>query len=427
MRDMAAAPSKDDVALARELLEARQKGESKSSLERRTWNDGSSHGRRFDRFMHDTLGVDTTRRSKQSELIEELQRQVRSLGAHPAGVPEIDWLVQLQQARAACLEALRIWNDPTCAFRTGAFSLLFVTAWNSVAIAVLQRDGQEWRKSDDDDNLSLFGEVEHSLSTIDLVNRAFPGGEYHGTRENLAFWVDLRNAVAHRYLPALDSVVIPWAQAGLLNTEGVLVEVFGEEFALAESLSVPLQLSGFRDPGVLSSLKKLQASLPLEVQAVLARTDKAPHELLADPTYMLRVAFVPAVPTSGRNPDAVAYFVRPGEVSSGLQGSLDEYIVLPKPIAHPDFTPTEVVKEVERRTGYKFNTNMHARVGRALGVRSPKGEPEETRDANYAEYFEKLRRHLYSRAWIERLASEMANPERFEELTGCPAVRVEAT
>lgn len=105
---MAAAPSEDDIALARELLEARQSGASKSSLERRIWNDGSSHGRRFDRFMHDTLGLDTTTRSKQSELIEELQRQVRSLGAHPAGVPEVDWLVQLQQARASCLEALRI-------------------------------------------------------------------------------------------------------------------------------------------------------------------------------------------------------------------------------------------------------------------------------------------------------------------------------
>ena len=423
---MAAAPSEDDIALARELVEAWQNGASKGSLERRVWKDGSSHGRHFDRFIHDTLGLETTKRSKQSELIVELQRQVRSLGAHPAGVPEIDWLVQLQQARAACLEALRIWNDPTSGFRTSAFSLLFVTAWNSIAIAVLQRDGQEWRKSDEDGNLSLFGDVEHSLSTIDLVSRAFPGREYHGTRENLAFWTDLRNAVAHRYLPALDAVVIPWAQAGLLNTEGVLVDLFGDEFALAGSLSVPLQLSGFRDPGVLSSLKKLQASLPLDVQAVLARTDEVPPELLADPTYMLRVAFVPAVPTSGRSPDAVAYFVRPGEVSSELQGSLNEYIVLPKPIAHPEFTPTEVVKEVERRIGFKFNTNMHARVGRALGVRSPKGEPEETLDANYAEYFDKLRRHLYSRAWIDRLASELASPERFAELTGHAAVPVDA-
>ena len=424
---MATAPNEDDVALAHEIYEAWQNGESKGALERRIWNDGSSHGRHFDRFIRDTIGLETTKRSKQSVLIEALQRQVRSLGAQPVGAREVDWHIQLQQARASCLEALRIWNDPTSVFRTGAFSLLFVTAWNSIALGVLQRDGREWQQPDDLGNPSLFGEVERSLGTKELISRAFPGGEYHGTRENLEFWIDLRGAVAHRHLPALDAIVIPWAQAGLLNTENVLVAMFGDEFALAERLSVPLQLSGFRDPGVLSSLRTLQASLPLDVQAVLARIDEAPAELLSDPTYMLRVAFLPAVPSSGRNPDAVAYFVRPGEVPPELQGSLDEFVVMPKPIAHLEFTPTEVVNEVQRRIGFRFNTNMHAAVGRALGVRSPRGQPEATLDAKYAEYIEKVRRHLYSQAWIDRLASELANPERFAELTGHPAVPLDDT
>ncbi len=422
---MASTPSEDDIALAHEIYEAWQNGESKGALERRIWNDGSSHGRHFDRFIRDTIGLKTTNRSKQSLLIEELQRQVRSLGAQPAGAPEVEWHIQLQQARASCLEALRIWNDPTGAFRTGAFSLLFVTAWNSIALAILQRDGREWQQPDGLDNPGLFGEIERSLGTKELINRALPGGEYHGTRENLALWIDLRNAVAHRHLPALDAIVIPWAQAGLLNTENVLVTVFGSEFALAERLSVPLQLSGFRDPGVLSSLKTLQASLPLDVQAVLARIDAAPAELLSDPTYMLRVAFLPAVPASGRNPDAVAYFVRPGEVPPELQGSLEEFVVMPKPMARPEFTSTEVVDEIRRRTGFRFNTNMHATVGRALGVRSPRNESEATLDPKYAEYLEKLSRHLYSQAWIDRLSGELADPERFAELTGRPAVPIE--
>jgi hypothetical protein len=43
------------------------------------------------------------------------------------------------------MAALRIWNDPTARFRTGGFALLFVAAWNSLAIAALQRqrDGGE--------------------------------------------------------------------------------------------------------------------------------------------------------------------------------------------------------------------------------------------------------------------------------------------
>lgn len=347
---------------------------------------------------------------------DNLYKQIRSLGAHPVGTPEVDWQVQLQQARASCLEALRVWNDPINTFRTAAFSLLFVTAWNSIAIAVLQRDGSEWRKP---------GDAGHSLNTNDLASRAFPGAVYRGVRENLAFWVDLRNAVAHQHLPALDVTVIPWAQAGLLNTENVLTDIFGAEFALAERLSVPLQLPGFRDPGVLSSLRQLQAKLPLEVQAVLARADDAPAELLADSTYMLRVAFVPAVPASGRNPDAVAHFVRPDEVSAELRSALAEYVILPKSVPRAELLATEVVGMVQQQIGFRFNTNMHVNAARALGVRPPRGKPDNILDRQYGEYIAKLHRYLYTDAWVKRLVRELTTSERFEELTERPAVEID--
>ena len=100
---------------------------------------------------------------------------------------------------------------------------------------------------------------------------------------------------------------------------------------------------------------------------------------------------------------------------------------MPKPIARPEFMATEVVNEVRHRVGFRFTISMHVTVGRALGVRPPQGHPEATLDARYAEYIEKLRRHLYSQAWIDRLASELANPERFAELTGHPAVPLDDT
>ena len=416
-------PSDADIELARELLALWDDGDgiSKSQLERQTWDDGSSHGRRFDRFIRSTLGVETSRRSRQTDRIAELETQILSLGALPAGATEVDWQVQLQQARASCLEALRIWNDPTTAFRTGAFSLLFVTAWNSLALALLQREGREWRRLNPSREPALVEGAEQSLDTLELINRAFAGADYRGIRENLARWVEFRNAVAHRHLPALDAVVIPLAQAGLLKTEAVLVDVFGAEYALGEKLSVPLQLSGFRDPDVLASRKKLQASLPLDVQAILARAYDAPADLLADPTYMMRVAFIPAVPASGRSPDVMAYFVRPGEVPSELEETLDRYVVLPKPTGRPNFSATEVISEVQRRTGYKFHANLHAQVSRKLGVRPGRGEPEATQDIKYAEYITSFKRYLYSQAWIDLLAEKLSTPEGFAELTGVPA------
>ncbi|MEM8710831.1 MAG: DUF3644 domain-containing protein [Planctomycetota bacterium] len=420
-------PSQDDIELAQRLLAEWDggKGKAKSRIEIETWNDATSHGRHFDRFIRTTLGIQTTRPSRQSDRIALLESQVRGLGALPVGTDEGGWEVQLHHARASCLAAIRTWNDPTAPFRTGSFALLFVTAWNSLAIAIAIRDGIEWRKLDKEGSVKVHKGVEQARDTSDLVGELFSGSERRGLRENVQFWIDLRNAVAHRHLPSLDLPVIPWAQSGLLNFETQMEEEFGKEFILNDQLSVPLQLSGFRDPGVLASRKKLQADLPLDVQAILSRADNAPPELLEDLTYMMRVAFVPVVPTSGRNPDAISYFVKPGEVPTELAEMLDQYVVLPKvPGGRPNHNAMHVIGEVTRRTGFRFNTQQHLLAARALGARPPAGEPEATVDIRYAEYITSFKRHLYSQAWIDRLVEELSTAEGFEAITGKPPVAV---
>lgn len=424
-------PSEEDIELANELLAEWDNGDgaSKSELERIHWGDGSSHGRRFDRFIRQNLGVPTTRRSKQSDRISDLEAQVRRLGQSPIDCEIPEWEIQLMHARDACISGLRVWNDPTARFRTGTFSLLFVTAWNSLAIAQLQKIGAEWRKMEPNGEPRLVDGVEQSLDTMVLIEAAFPSDEYRGVRENIRIWVGLRNSVAHRHLPALDVSVIPHAQAGLLNFEEALVRLFGTEFVIGDCLSVPLQLSGFRDPGVLKSAKKLQAGLPLDVQAILSRPETATPELLADPTFALRVAFLPTVPASGRSPDAVAYFVKPGEVPDELGDLLNQYVVLPKVsmTARPNMRAGQVTAEVVRRTGYKFHHGHHVEASRRLGIRSPAGVDDRTCDIQYAEFITSIKQYLYSQAWVDRLVSECSTPEGFEAITGRAATTIIST
>jgi len=326
-------PSDEDLELAQRLYDEWDQGQgtSKSQLEIRTWGDSTSHGRRFDRFVGGALGVSTSKPSKQTDRIGALESQIKRLGAAPVGSALSTTELQLQHAREAALQAIRGWNDPLARFRTGSFALLFVTAWNSLAIAATERDGGDWRIRDKGGAVVLGRDGDElARDTLDIVAEAFQADEQRGLRENVRFWVDLRNCVAHRYVPALDTTVIPHAQAGLLNLEKELVEGFGDDYALGDQLTVPLQLSGFRDPGVLTARKSMYGALPLEVQTLLTRAESEDPDLLRDETFQLRVAFVPVVPSSGRNPDAVAYFIRPGEVPDELGEAIDRYLVLPK-------------------------------------------------------------------------------------------------
>lgn len=420
----------EEVALAGALLEEwnQGKGTSKSAIERRVWGDGGAHGRHFDRFILEKLGIVTTRSSKQTDRIGEfqgkvdgLEAQIKRLGAVPQGAALEEWEEQLRHGRHAALAALRVWNDPTASFRTETFSLLFVAAWNSIALAILQRDGQEWRQLEHGERVPSGDGGNYALDTRELLARALPGDGYLALRRNVEFWIGLRNRVAHRHLAALDAVVIPQAQAGLLNLEGILSEKFGENYLLADHLTVPLQLSGFRDPGVLASLKRLQAALPLDVQAYLTRSAAENEDLLNNPSYALRVAFVPVVPASGRHPDSVVYFVRPDEVPADLEEALQKFIVVPKLIktASPRLIAKQVVEGVEARIRYKFTINMHIEAARRLGVRPTVGvSPPAQPDARYCEYVSSVKRYFYNQAWIERLVEKLATPEGFREATG---------
>lgn len=418
-----AEPKAEDIELAERLLAEwdQGRGASKSQLELREWDDATSHGRRFDRFIRRTLGVATTRPSKQSDRIGELESQLRRLGVLPLGARASSWEAQLQHARNAALAALKAWNDPGAAFRTGTFALLFVTAWNSLAIAILQQRNGEWRELDDEGNPTLFEGMERSRETLDLVRDAFPESEHRGLRENVYDWVQLRNCVAHRHLPALDAAVIPQAQAGLLNFENALADNFGGDFLLAEQLSVPLQLSGFRDPGVLSSLKRLQASLPLDVQAILARAENTDPELLLDQTYMLRVAFIPAVPASGRSPDAVAYFLKPGQVPEELEEAVQEYVVLPKLARppRPNLGAKDVIRAFQNRTGFRLTLTQHLEIARSEGVRRSREEQDSKGpDARFCEYVPAAKLYLYNEAWVDRLVELLGTVEGYRKVLG---------
>ncbi len=414
--------TEEQQQLAVRLFAQWQAGKPKSQIEREEWGDGKSHGRRFDRLISQTLGYPTVKKSKLADQVKDLELQVKALGAVPVGAQPEPWEVNLSHARRSCLAALRVWNDPTSTFRTEAFALLLVTAWNALLIALIQRRNQEWRKVDDLGQPRSHHGDDVSLDTQDLSRLALTGSNLLGTRENLAVWIELRNKVAHRHLPALDAVLIPHAQAALLNFERTIVDEFGLPYALGGQLSVPLQLSGFRDPGVLASRKRLQASLPLDVQALLAEPETANPALLGDETYTMRVAFIPIVPTSGRNPDVIAYFARPGEVPDAISEYIEHFLVLPKGIGtRPNLRPTDVVIEVQRRTSFRFDTNLHAEAARRLGARPKRGQPDDTVDIRLAEYISALKAYLYTQAWIDLLCEKCVTTEGFFEATGKPA------
>lgn len=390
--------TQEDVVSARRLYAEwdEGRGTSKSEIERREWDDSGANGRRFDRYVFQHLGVKASRRTKQSDRFAEFasaftteddETEQPGSSAAPMVVPTTPE-DHLEQARSVCLAALAAWNDTDRPFRTGAFVTPFLTAWNSLAIAVLQRADTEWRIMKDGKPSKRRSGAERSLDLVTLIDLAFAGDTNAGLRQNVRFWVDLRGAIADRSLPALDYPVTPYLQAGVVNFERMLIAEFGEERRLGQQLSVPLQLSGFHDPEVLNSRARAALTLPLEVQTVLNRGEKTTPELIADQTFLLPVGFVPA------------------ELSEAIR---DE---------RPNLGTKQVVEAVRDRIPFRFSINDHGAVARFLKVRPDRGQPDRSLDERYCEYVTSYKVYLFNQLWIDRVVDQVSTEAGYLEAVG---------
>ncbi|MGI8753287.1 MAG: DUF3644 domain-containing protein [Acidimicrobiales bacterium] len=413
-------------ALAGEMFARWEAGAPKSALELEYWGDAASHGKRFTAYARRWLGQETERKSGQTEHIERLEALLRARGISPTDAGDLDEEYRLlAKARESGLAAVRIYNDPLAGFRSETFIVLMIIAWNSLFQAVLERDGVDYYVRDDAGRQVLIDGRGKVKETWELLQSALAGPDRAAMRANLDFFLKLRHLIAHRYLPALDLQILGEAQAMLLNFENVLVEQFGEEAALGDQLCVPLQLSGFRDPAGLGSLKRAQAQLPTDVQDFLCRhREEVSEDVLRSPEYALQVFFVPVTANRDRSADAVVNFVRPGEISPELDEELAKLAIVTKPkqvpVASGDLLrPSEVVSLVRERLPYRFTSDTHQRAWKYYKVRPATGsaEPEAT-EGRYCRWDRLLRGYGYTRAWVDLLVSDLSNATSYEVIVG---------
>lgn len=417
----------EHIAVATEMHARWQAGESKSAIEIDVWGNATSHGKKFTSYVRRWLGVETEKKANQTEHIEHLEALLRTHGVSPTDAGDLDEHFRLlAKARESALAAVRIYNDPLAGFRTESFLLLLVVGWNSLLQAMLERDGKDIYERDSHGKQVIVEGRPRIVGTGELARLALVGPRWAAVRANLDFVVRLRHLVAHRYLPALDAHIVSEAQALLLNFENLLVQEFGEEAALGTALSVPLQLSGFRNPGAHSSLRKAQAQLPTDVQEFLARhREELPDEVVRSSEYALQVFFVPVAANKERTADALVYFVRPGELSAEQEEDFQRRLaVVPKPkrvaVASGDLLrPMEVVRLVAERLPYRFTSDTHTRAWRHFGVRpsSASSEPEAT-DQRYCVWDRLMRGYGYTNAWVQKLIDDLSDPIAYEKVVG---------
>jgi len=244
-------------------------------------------------------------------------------------------------------------------------------------------------------------------------------------RKNLEFLAGLRNKIEHRHLPELDATLYGECQAALLNLEDLLVEEFGHKYALAEQLAVALQFSRIVPEEKIRAAKKLVSSAARSVKEYIEKFRGALSGTVLDSTkYSFTVFLVPKVGNRPSVADVAVQFVKVDEASPEELERLEKLNVLIRekhiPIANLGrFKPGEVVHELRIRLNVPVDQHVHTRAWKYYNVRPPAGDghPERTRP-EYCVYDETHEDYVYTKAWVDKLAKDLADPEEYERVVG---------
>lgn len=272
----------------------------------------------------------------------------------------------LIKAREAMLHAVQGFNNPRAFFKSEVFIVTAVIAWTYLLHAHFRRQGVDYRHRDrrtGDLLKTRHGADKHWELEHCLDDAACPLDD--ATKANLKFLIGIRHEIEHQMTRRIDDVISAKLQACCLNFNAALKSLFGAEYGLDRELGVALQFSG-----VAKSQRDLllkDTDLPAHlVAAHLAYEDALPDEVIKDPKYAYRVAYVERSVNSKGKADQVVEFIRP-ESAEGQEIAS----VLVKESERKKYKPKDIVDLMQAEGHRNFKIYDHQLLWQAADAKNP--------------------------------------------------------
>ena len=334
------------------------------------------------------------------------------------GVPKYRALVA--KARNEALQAVGAYNHPLSPFKSGTYVVLMHLAWTALLHAMCWRDGvRPWYRRS---GSNRFERIDGRPRTWDLLEcvRQFHDQLSEPLRENLRFFVGIRDFVEHADAPEIDLEIFGECQASLSNLDELITREFGASYCLNTTLAFALQFSRIRDPETRQAMRNMLRSPANE--DIKAYIDDFRTSLSTDVTGQMefshKVFLVPAV-GNHRTHDSLAVEWIPYDPADH-----DEYertVALIKQRVIPvvnlgALRPKDVVARVADRLDPKvFNRSTHINAWKYFRVRpKPDSSQPERCKSQYCYYDSAHGDYLYTDDWVEFLVRKLSNQSVYE-------------
>ena len=338
--------------------------------------------------------------------------------------PRPRWWHQLQASKNEALLAVDLYNRSSQERQTEAFVVHMCLGWLKILQAAYSKDGREKELYEKDrrGRRKKTGDGDWLMKPLaTLLQESFLDSD--PVRNNVMFFVGLRNKIEHRHDQHVASLIAGKSQALVLNYERYLTSVFGPEESLSANLRFPVFVSSITNDAV-ESLKDVRKRVPKAVLEYVQDFDAALDPgVSAEQAYEFRVYLLPKTGPK-TDADVAMTFVKLDELTPEQSVLMEQVQTVIREKQVPvaglnDLLPGQVAEKVALQLGQEFTVNDHTMAWRHWEVRPPTGSehPERTK-SELCTYHQLFSRHIYTDSWVNFLVRKLRDDEMYEKLTG---------
>lgn len=326
----------------------------------------------------------------------------------------------LESSIESALLAVEIYNKPRTPFRVEGFITQMIIAWTRLFHAHFNHTiGSKYYHKKSNGRYQTIDGEKKSWELKTCISKY--GTLEAGVKSNLNFFIKLRNKIEHRHIDRdeIGIMIFGECQSLLYNYENTLIDFFGEDYALNESLSFSIQFSRLRKKSQIQASKKLLSKEIKELKTFIDnyRTSLS-DEVFSTQEYSIKLIQVPKIANTNRN-DLAVEFVNWNSISEADRENYEKVTaiikdkVLKKEAINPGKRkPGDVVAKINSDVEFEFNHYDHRCLYCCFKIRPASAndieDPFDT-NTNYCHYDEVHSDYIYQDKWAELIIASINN------------------
>ena len=273
----------------------------------------------------------------------------------------------LIKAREAMIAAVHTFNSGGLTFRAELFIVTAIIAWTYLLHAWFKREGIDYRHTKNQNGQKVVIKTPSGAEKFWELGQCLKHARCpieQGTKDNLAFLLELRHEIEHRSTNRIDDAVSAKLQACCINFNDAIKALFGAQYALERRLPIALQFVTFSPDQ--RSILKMTGGLPRNVETMMDGFERhLTPEQQADPRYAFRVFMVNKTANRAPSADLAVEIVPPGSEIS------EKFNIALKEVEKKKYLPSEIVNQMKVEGWDRFTMHSHTKLWRKLDAKNP--------------------------------------------------------